>query len=150
MANQKPEELSKIDYQPAKTEWMETPTVFKKGIFCYGNKPKSLEAVSLPNPRPWSVTDEDWKLPENWQEIFIEGLRERVSKYRSFRLFLERQDDIPGDLLYLELCSFEQHTATRSQALASFKQPDRRLELALFLLQRGYDFLQLSQSFFVG
>ncbi len=27
--------------------------------------------------------------PENWKEIFIEGLRERVAKYRSFRLFLD-------------------------------------------------------------
>jgi Fe-S oxidoreductase len=94
MANPKPDELTKeklakIDYQPPKTGWMDTPTVFKPGIFLYGNKQKSLETVGFPNPRPWSVKDEDWKLPPNWQEIFIEGLRERVSKYRSFRLFLD-------------------------------------------------------------
>lgn len=94
MANPKPDELTKeklakIDYQPPKPGWMDTPTVFKPGIFLYGNKQKSLETVGFPNPRPWSVKDEDWKLPPNWQEIFIEGLRERVSKYRSFRLFLD-------------------------------------------------------------
>jgi Fe-S oxidoreductase len=94
MANPKPdeltkEELAKIDYQPPKPGWMDTPTVFKPGIFLYGNKQKSLETVGFPNPRAWSVKDEDWKLPPNWQEIFIEGLRERVSKYRSFRLFLD-------------------------------------------------------------
>jgi len=94
MANPKPDELTKekltkIDYQPPKPGWMDTPTVFKPGIFLYGNKQKSLETVGFPNPRAWSVKDEDWKLPPNWQEIFIEGLRERVSKYRSFRLFLD-------------------------------------------------------------
>src|SRR5512135_2078678 len=89
MANPKPEELARIDFNPPKTGWMETPTVLKPGIFPNACKPKSLETVSMPNPRQWSVKDEDWKLPENWQEIFIEGLRERVSKYRSFRLFLD-------------------------------------------------------------
>ena len=89
MANPKPEELAKIDLKPPKTGWMDTPTVFKPGIFPNACKPKSLETVSFPNPRVWSVKDDDWKLPENWQEIFIEGLRERVSKYRSFRLFLD-------------------------------------------------------------
>ena len=85
----KPEELAKIEYKPPKTGWMDTPTVFKKGMFCYGNQPKFLKTVGFPNVRSWSVLDEDWKLPENWQEIFIEGLRERVGKYRSFRLFLD-------------------------------------------------------------
>jgi len=89
MANPKPEELARIELKPPKAGWMDTPTVFKPGIFPNACKPKSLEALSMPNPRLWSVKDEDWKLPENWKEIFIEGLRERVSKYRSFRLFLD-------------------------------------------------------------
>ncbi|NWF76072.1 MAG: (Fe-S)-binding protein [Nitrospirae bacterium] len=89
MAIQKPEELSKINYKPPKTAWFDTPTEIKKGFFCWGNKEKSLKAVGFPNIRQWSVADEDWKLPENWKEIFIEGLRERVNKYRSFRLFLD-------------------------------------------------------------
>jgi Fe-S oxidoreductase len=89
MANPKPEELARIDYKPPKTGWMDTPTVFKPGIFPNACKQKSLETVGFPNARQWSVKDENWKLPENWQEIFIEGLRERVSKYRSFRLFLD-------------------------------------------------------------
>jgi Fe-S oxidoreductase len=89
MAELKPEELAKIDYKPPKTGWIDTPTVFKKGMFCYGNQQKNLEMVGFPNARHWSILDEDWKLPENWQEIFIEGLRERIDKYRSFRLFLD-------------------------------------------------------------
>ncbi|MCG2721435.1 MAG: (Fe-S)-binding protein, partial [Thermodesulfovibrionales bacterium] len=89
MANPKPEELAKIDYTPPKTAWMDTHSEIKPGIFCHSAKAKDLEYVGMPNPRQWSVKDEDWHLPENWQEIFIEGLRERVDKYRSFRLFLD-------------------------------------------------------------
>ena len=39
-----------------------------------------LTALGLPNPRAWQPTDEDWKLPENWQEIILEGFRERLEK----------------------------------------------------------------------
>ena len=34
----KPEELSKIDYTPPKTSWMDTPVVFKEGMFCHGSQ----------------------------------------------------------------------------------------------------------------
>jgi len=85
----KPEELSKIDYNPPQKGWMDNPAELKEGIFCFGCKPKSLETIGFPNPRAWSPRDVDWKLPENWKEIFIEGLRERISKYRTFRLFLD-------------------------------------------------------------
>ncbi len=89
MALKKPEELSQIDYKPPKTSWMDTPAELKKGMFCWGAKEKSLKTISFPNARTWSVADEDWKLPENWKEIFLEGLKERLSKYRSFQLFLD-------------------------------------------------------------
>ncbi len=46
----KPEELSKIDFTPPKTGWMDTPVVFKEGMFCHGSKPKSLEIVGFPEP----------------------------------------------------------------------------------------------------
>ena len=68
---------------------MNTPAVLKPGMFCWGNKEKSLKAVDFPNVRPWSVADEDWKLPENWEEIFLEGFKERLGKYRSFQLFMD-------------------------------------------------------------
>jgi Fe-S oxidoreductase len=85
----KPEELAKIDFTPPKTGWMETPVVFKEGMFCHGSKPKSLQLVNFPNPRDWRPADVDWKLPENWKEIILEGIAERLEKYRSFRLFLD-------------------------------------------------------------
>jgi Fe-S oxidoreductase len=85
----KPEELAKIDYTPPKTGWMETPVVIKEGMFCHGSKPKSLELVSFPNPRDWRPADADWKLPENWKQILLDGIAERLDKYRSFRLFMD-------------------------------------------------------------
>jgi Fe-S oxidoreductase len=85
----KPEELSKIDLTPPKTDWMDTPVVFKEGMFCHGSKPKSLEIVGFPNPREWRPADADWKLPENWKEILLEGIADRLKKYRSFRLFMD-------------------------------------------------------------
>jgi Fe-S oxidoreductase len=85
----KPEELSKIDYTPPKSGWMDTPVVFKEGMFCHGSKPKSLETVGFPNPRDWRPADADWKLPENWKEIILEGIADRLKKYRSFRLFMD-------------------------------------------------------------
>jgi Fe-S oxidoreductase len=85
----KPEELSKIDYSLPKTGWMDTPAVIKEGMFCHGSKPKSLEIVGFPNPREWRPADADWKLPENWKQILLEGIAERLEKYRSFRLFMD-------------------------------------------------------------
>ena len=85
----KPAELAKVSYQLPKTGWMDTPVEFKPGMFCHGSKPKSLETVEFPNPREWRPADEDWKLPENWKEILIEGIADRLKKYRSFRLFMD-------------------------------------------------------------
>lgn len=83
------EELLNYDYSAPKTEWAHTPTEFKTGMYCYGAKAKSLETVGMPNARDWSPDDADWKLPDNWQEIIINGMAERIDKYRSFKLFMD-------------------------------------------------------------
>ena len=85
----KPEELVKIDYNPPEKPWMEVPVEFKPGTFCYGTRPKYLEEVGFPNPREWSSADEDWKLPEDWKETVLDGIKERLGKYRSFHLFMD-------------------------------------------------------------
>jgi Fe-S oxidoreductase len=85
-----PEELVKIDHRPPVDKgWMYTPAEIKEGIACYGGKPKNIEYVGMPNPREWSPFDEDWKLPENWKEIVLEGLRERLDRFRSLRVFMD-------------------------------------------------------------
>ncbi|RMD51924.1 MAG: (Fe-S)-binding protein [Nitrospirae bacterium] len=90
MSNEtKPEDvLASINLSP-EGDWMETPVEFKPGFWCYGATAKSLEAVDFPNPRDWSPIDDDWKLPKNWKEIVLEGLRERLQKYRSLHVFMD-------------------------------------------------------------
>ncbi|MBW1799903.1 MAG: (Fe-S)-binding protein, partial [Deltaproteobacteria bacterium] len=68
---------------------MYTKAEIKPGIYCYGSKPATLEYVGMPNPREWSPVDEDWKLPDNWKEIILEGLRERLEKFRSLKIFMD-------------------------------------------------------------
>jgi len=84
-----PEELLKIDYNPPKKSWVEPTVEFRKGTYCYSAPPKILEYLELPNPRQWQPYEEDWKLPENWKETILEGMKERLKKYRSFQLFLD-------------------------------------------------------------
>ena len=35
------------------------------------------------------MSDANWKLPPNWKEIILNGFKERLDKFRSFRLFLD-------------------------------------------------------------
>jgi Fe-S oxidoreductase len=85
----KPEELVQIEYRPPRKDWRDPSVEFRKGAFCYSAAPKNLEYLGLPNPRRWQPYDEDWKLPPNWKQIILEGMRERLEKYRSFRLFMD-------------------------------------------------------------
>jgi Fe-S oxidoreductase len=86
----KPDELSKVDHTPPLFKgWMDTPVEIKPGIYCYGSKPKDLKYVDFPNPRDWSPAEEDWKLPENWQEIVHEGFKDRLDRFRSVKLFMD-------------------------------------------------------------
>lgn len=82
------EELLKLRHSPS-GDWMKTNPVFRKGFYCYAGVKKHAEYLGLPNPRDWQPHDEDWKLPENWREIILEGMRERLSRFRSLRLFME-------------------------------------------------------------
>jgi ferredoxin len=85
----KPEELIDVEHVPPAKGWMDTPVEIRKGMYCYAGNPKSLETLGAPNPTQWNPTDEDWKLPDNWKEIVFEGLRERLDKFRSFKLFMD-------------------------------------------------------------
>jgi len=86
----KPDELAKIDHTPPVFRgWMDTPAEIRPGIACYGSKPKDLKYVGLPNPRDWSPFDDDWKLPENWEDLIHEGFKDRLDRFRSFKLFMD-------------------------------------------------------------
>jgi Fe-S oxidoreductase len=76
-------------------DWLDIPVVFKPGNYAYPAKKDKVEylnsqkGLSFPNAREWSPEDEDWKLPENWKEIIINGLSERLEKFRSLKIFMD-------------------------------------------------------------
>ncbi len=89
-AKPKPQDvLDQLNYQPPRTDWMDTPVEIRKGMYCYASNPKSVANLGLPNARPWNPLEEDWKLPENWQQIIHEGFKERLEKFRSFKVFMD-------------------------------------------------------------
>ncbi len=83
------EKLGQVSLQPGGRDWMDVPVDMRPGSFIYPAKDKHLRYFGLPNPRQWFPGDADWKLPENWKEIILEGIRERLSKYRSFQVFMD-------------------------------------------------------------
>ncbi len=85
----KKEDLLNISTAPPPTSWMETPVDFRRGSYIYPGKAKNLKVVDLPNPRDWAVTDVDWKLQDDWKRIILEGMADRLAKYRSFRIFMD-------------------------------------------------------------
>ena len=103
MAVPKLEQLSKSVVQgpslatgaiPTK-DWMDIPVQFREGNYAYVAKKEKVEylnsqkGLSFPNAREWSPEDDDWKLPENWKEIILNGLKERLDKFRSLKIFMD-------------------------------------------------------------
>jgi Fe-S oxidoreductase len=85
----RPEELAQVELTTAPGGWTDPKVEFRKGTWCYTAVPDSLNYLDLPNPGTWQPTDDDWPLPDNWQEIIINGLKERLQKYRSLRVFMD-------------------------------------------------------------
>ena len=85
----KPEQLTQIEYRPPRKSWLKTVVEFRKGTFCYSALAKNLEYLGLPNPRDWQPFEKDWKLPADWRQRILDGMRDRLEKYRSFRLFMD-------------------------------------------------------------
>jgi Fe-S oxidoreductase len=83
------DKLLQIEQKPPQGDWKDPKVEFRKGVFCYSALPKNLKYVGLPNPREWQPFDADWKLPPDWKRIILEGMKDRLKKYRSFRLFME-------------------------------------------------------------
>ena len=86
-----PQELIQIDLAPPAADWRDPKIDFeaRRGTWSYPGVAKNLEYMGFPNPREWSPTDGDWKLPTNWKQTILEGIRERLLKYRSFQIFMD-------------------------------------------------------------
>ena len=78
-----------IDYALPSQGWMESEARFRKGTYCYPAAAKHESFLGLPNPREWQPAEADWKLPENWKETLLKGMKDRLKRYRSFQLFLD-------------------------------------------------------------
>jgi hypothetical protein len=74
----KPDELVKIEYAPPRKGWLEPSVQFRKCTFCYSALARNLQYLGYPNPREWQPFDTDWKLPENWRDLILNGMRERL------------------------------------------------------------------------
>jgi len=76
-------------------DWMDIPVHFKPGNYAYPAKKEKVEYLNsqsglyFPNAREWSPEDDDWKLPEDWKDIIIKGLKERLDKFRSLKIFMD-------------------------------------------------------------
>ncbi len=82
--------FGRLDHRPAGgADWMNTPIDIRPGMYCYSANPKSMETLSAPNARKWNPMEDDWLLPDNWQEILHEGMKERLEKFRSFKVFMD-------------------------------------------------------------
>lgn len=84
-----PEPLVQIEPKPPRGDWRDPKVEFRKGAMCYSAAAKNLTYLGLPNPRAWQPTDSDWKLPPDWKRIILDGMKDRLGKYRSFRLFMD-------------------------------------------------------------
>jgi Fe-S oxidoreductase len=89
MSTPKPEELVQIDLNPSAQDWMDQPIELRKGAYCYSALPRNLKYLGLPNPREWQPFDADWKLPPDWKQIILDGMKDRLARFRSFRLFMD-------------------------------------------------------------
>jgi Fe-S oxidoreductase len=86
----KPDEMiENIDHTPPEEEWEKIEAPITEGRFAYPAKDKNLEIMEFRKPGEWSPADEEWPLPDNWQEIIHEGFKERLEKYRSLKVFMD-------------------------------------------------------------
>ncbi len=83
------DELLNVKWHPPGTRWMDTPADMRRGTYIYPGKAKNLRILDLPNPRDWAVPEDDWHFQDGWKKTILDGIAERLSKYRSFKLFMD-------------------------------------------------------------
>jgi len=81
--------LGNIDHKPPKQGWMDTKPEFLPGTYLYPVNPESLKAIGAPGAREWNPTEADWKLPADWQGTIKAGIKDRLNRFRSFKLFMD-------------------------------------------------------------
>ena len=91
--NPKYYESLNIDYKPPRGNWMDRPVDIKKGIYCFPARPVVLENVGMNDRSDWGkywvIEDEDWELPDDWKERFLNKMRDMLDKYRTFKIYMD-------------------------------------------------------------
>ena len=85
----KPEELIQIDYGLPQKKWTDPSVEFKRGFYNYAGVSEKLEYLGLPTMGKWQPHDEEWPLPDGWEKIILDGFKQRLEKFRSFKLFMD-------------------------------------------------------------
>ena len=85
----KPEEMIASRASFPDKSWMDVKTEIKPGMYAYPAKVEIMEGLHMPHPHAWQPEDEDWNLPENWEEIIYKALKERLAKHRSLKIFMD-------------------------------------------------------------
>lgn len=68
---------------------------FKHGFYHYPILKRDAEYLKKYVPayeyatRDWDPLEPDWKLPENWKEIFLREFKDKLEKYRPLKLFMD-------------------------------------------------------------
>ena len=65
----KPEEMIASRASFPEKSWMDVKPEIKAGMYAYPAKVDIMEGLHMPHPHAWQPEDEDWHLPENWEEI---------------------------------------------------------------------------------
>jgi Fe-S oxidoreductase len=84
-----PQEMAQVRFDPPDRDWMDPSVEFKKGSYCYSAPLKNQQELQLPNPRQWNPKDDDWKLPVDFKKLVIDGMQDRLDRFRSWKLFLD-------------------------------------------------------------
>jgi Fe-S oxidoreductase len=61
----------------------------RPGYFVNSANPKWMKMIDYPYPRAWNVPDDDWQLPEDWKERILQGMEDRLGRFRSLKLFFD-------------------------------------------------------------
>ena len=86
----KPSELLPgINYQPPAKGWMDVKPDFRPGTYCNPAAPKWMEWIGYPYPQARSIPENNWGLPDDWQETVLQGMEDRLDRFRSLKVFFD-------------------------------------------------------------
>jgi len=81
--------LPGLNYKPPEKGWMDVKPDFRPGTYCNPASPKWMEWINYPYPAARSIPDDKWELPQDWKEIVLQGMEDRLERFRSLKLFFD-------------------------------------------------------------